>query len=196
MVLYLRKNDFCLRFLCYFLSAFLDLFSEVCNLLGGEVAQLNGMSDQPRHHVGRIGKYLQPSDRAYLTPGLLRHHILDRFNKFGRSKERIVAFGHGSRSGVVSETTDLCVVTVDGNDSFDYPDRNIGLIQDAALLDVQFEVATNCAGKKSRFRQPLWITPKLANAISHRDSVIYASEITRLQGPGYTATAGEALFLV
>ena len=99
-----------------------------------------------------IGKDLQLPHRPDLSSRLSRNRILYGFDQLRGRKQRIAPIRHGGRPGVIGESADLRLVFVNADDSFDYANGNLAFVERAALLDVQFQIATKGMRGEPRLR--------------------------------------------
>ena len=108
------------------------------------------MTDQAGNDVCGAGRHFQLADGRNLAPWIGSGDPVHRFDHLCRSDQGVLPPGHGRGSRVIGETLDRDLIAVDANDTFDYADRNIRLIQYAALLDVQFKVTVDRSRRPAR----------------------------------------------
>src|SRR5262249_52958963 len=118
-----------------------NLLAERGDLRRGEIAQLDYQLHRARHDVRRVRRDVQLPDRSHLPPRLAPHDLVDRNHELGSGHQRVLPLGHRGGAGVIGEPADFDVVAVDGNDPLYDADIEAGLLQHAALLDVQLDIA-------------------------------------------------------
>jgi hypothetical protein len=96
---------------------------------------------------------------------------------------------------VIGESVDFRLVFVDADDSFDYANGNLGFVERAALLDVQFHIATKGMRGEARLREPCWVAANLSKAIFHPNTVVDAAEDALVQPAGRRGTADQIFFV-
>ena len=62
-------------------------------------------------------------------------------------------------------------ILVDADDAIDDPDRDGRSFQNAALLNVQFQIAMHRSGGAQCLRNPVRIATNAAQAVSHDDAI-------------------------
>src|SRR5712692_8115077 len=116
------------------------------------------MFHQPRHNIVGVWENLQLAYGSDLAPWLTSHHFLYDFDKLGGRKQGVTPLRHRCGPRMIGKSANLHVVLVDADDSFHHADWDLGFFKHAALLDVQFQVATEGVRSNARLCQPRGIT--------------------------------------
>src|SRR4029078_1612290 len=110
-----------------------------------EIAELERADDLARDHVGRAGESLDAPDRPDLTSGDAADDAIHHLDESCRGESRVVSIGHRRGAGVVLEAGHGHFPLLDADDSLDDADILEALVENAALLYVESEVAGDVA---------------------------------------------------
>jgi hypothetical protein len=121
-------------------------FEHLHDLLFVEVAQLESECDFAGDNVVGAGFDLDPAHRSDLAAGDAGDDLVHLLDEAGAGEKSVVALRHGRGAGVIGEAFDRNLRVQDADDALDHADIDLLLLERAALLDVQLEVAGDAAG--------------------------------------------------
>ena len=104
---------------------------------------------------------------------------MHRHGELGGREHRIVALVHRRGAGVVGKALDRDLGPPEPDDTLHHPDLESRLLQQAALLDVQFEITGEVSPLPDRLAQPGNVAPDDADAFADG-----------LAGPGHPVEVG------
>ena len=154
------------------------------------------MGGGPAQGIGS-GSHLLVADVADL-PARTRHHLLaHRYDQPRGGQERVTALRHRRRPRVVGEALEGDVVAVDADDPLHHADLDAGAVEDAALLDVQLDVAGHAARLEARLGDAAGIGPVPAQPFGQRHPVLVLRlQLARVRTARGHAAAENALAVV
>src|SRR6185503_7575025 len=138
-----------------------------------------------------------PAHRAHLPPRNTRHHAIHSFDKLCRSQQRILTIVHRRRPRVICKSLDGDVPPVDADDAFNYADVYLFSIENAALLNVQLEIASDLTFAPSNVSEFRRISADEFDAITNcLAAATHKVELSLSQLAVHGAAADESSFLV
>ena len=163
-----------------------------------QVAKPEAGFDAARNDVvsPRIG--LNLANGADLTAGERGGNPIDRLNVFGRGEQCVVPLIHGRRTRVIGDACDRHIPPMNADDALDHADVDLFLVQRAALLNMQFDIAREVTFFANRTGEFIRIAADELNALA--DGFLAAGDNAELFFGQATrdrlAAAGPALFVL
>jgi len=146
-----RAHDLHVFFFADGLESIQDARSDLIDFGCVEVAELDRELHAPGNHVDGAGLGFDPADSADLPARLAADFFAHSQHRARRCGESISAAIHGSSSRMVGESGSGAGALADADNALHDADGNLGFVEHRALLDVQFEVASERAFGDARF---------------------------------------------
>ena len=143
------------------------------------------------------GLTCETTDGADLATRRRAHHAIDHVDEARRRQQRVLPLVHRRRPGVVGKAGHRHVPLADADDALDDADGHALGFEDAALLDVQFEVGRDAAAGPPHLASRVGSPPTNAMPSPHRLAAGgHVREFGGLELATHRAAAEQPAFLV
>jgi hypothetical protein len=127
----------------------------------GRRAQVDREGNLPRDHIGCAGHGVNVSDGPDQSAVVCAAQFLDRGDAFRGTRKRITAQQHRHRAGMAGHPGQVRRQPRRSGDRGDDADRQVFGFQHRPLLDVQFDIGQQFAGRPRRRADMIGIQPEL-----------------------------------